>query len=274
MIAIVTDSTVCIPEKEAEELGIHLVSNTYSLGEQVYLESFSDCNGAFERLVFHEPEKWRTAQVSVLAFMQAFEDLIKRGREVLCLVISSRLSGAYSSACVAAKEFSSDRIAVVDSLSTAGGLWLLAKKARVLATKGLSLCEIAKHIEALREKVGIVFSVDDMSALRRSGRLGVVPQSVGTMLNIRPILMCIRGAVVARGLVRGRHARVQAMVDKMPANVKEIIIQYMGEHEESEPLYQGVKKRFPDIDIQVGRLGPVLGVHLGPGVLSVSWMCE
>lgn len=274
MMAIVTDSTICIPREEADALHLHIVSNSYSMQGQAYWEGFSDENGDFEQRIFADPENCKTSQAPVAGFIEAFRDLISQGMEVLCLVISSRLSGTFSSACIASQEVDTKKIAVVDSLSTSGGLWLLAKRARALAEQGLSLRQVAARLQQLRDKTGIVFSVNDMAALRRSGRLGAVPQSVGTMLNIRPILMCLKGAVVARGIARGNAERVRALLSKVPADAKEIVVHHMGERASVEPLYQSIRQRFPGIDIHVSKLGPVLSIHLGTGTVGISWITE
>ena len=274
MMAIVTDSTICIPRAEAEALGLHIVSNSYSINGQAYLEGFSDENGEFEQQIFADPENCKTSQAPVSGFIETFRDLIAQGMEVLCLVISSRLSGTFSSACIAAQEVDKQKIIVVDSLSTSGGLWLLAKRARMLAEKGLPLRQVAAALLQLRDKAGIVFSVNDMAALRRSGRLGVVPQSVGTVLNIRPILMCLRGAIVARGVARGNAERVRSLSSKVPSDAKEIVVHHMGERSSVQPLYESIRQRFPDAQIHVSKLGPVLSVHLGAGTVGVSWISE
>jgi len=274
MIAIVTDSTVCIPKYEAEAYGIRIVPNSYSTGGQIYRESHSDRNGDFERRIFSNPEAGKTSQATPAAFMSVFRDLIRGGFDVLCIVLSSRLSGTYSSACIAAREVNARKIAVVDSLTTAGGLWLLTKRAHAWAARGLPLRQVAERVEELREHAGIAFSVDDMAALRRSGRLGVVPQSIGTVLNIRPILLCVRGTVVARGFARGAAGRVRELVDKVPLDAKEIIVHYMSDPAEAEPLRKSLRESFPALDIGLYRLGPVLGVHLGKGVLGAAWICE
>jgi len=162
----------------------------------------------------------------------------------------------------------------VDSLSTAGGLWLLAKAVRGMLDRGVSLMDTAREVEALREKTGIVFTVEDMAPLRRSGRLGVVAQSVGTVLNIRPVLMCIKGAVVAHGLARGSGERLRMMVERVPENAREIRVHYLGDPALAEPLYRAVKRRFPAVPVTLGRLGPVLSIHLGPGTLGIAWITE
>ena len=134
--------------------------------------------------------KCNTAQASITVFAETFAELVKQGFEVVCLVISSRLSGTYSCASIAAGNVDPEKISVVDSRSTAGGLALLVKYAADLARKGFPRQEIVKKIKAMREQSGIVFSVANMDALRRSGRIGALRQSVGTILNIRPILLC------------------------------------------------------------------------------------
>lgn len=272
MIAIITDSTISITREEAERLGVYIVSDHYSVNGRTFLEGFGDENGDFEERIFREPELCKTSQPPVSSFVQVFEELRQKDMEVLCIVISSRLSGTYSSACIAAREVDRAHIAVVDSLSTSGGLWLLAKTARSLIDAGGSLQETAEKLEALRDKTGIVFSVNDMAALRRSGRLGIVPQSVGTVLNIRPVLMCIKGTIVARGTARGTAERVKALISRVPDNVKEIVVHHLGEHESVEPLYQAVLRRFPNAPVQVAKLGPVLGIHLGAGTVGISWI--
>ncbi len=272
MIAIVTDSTISIPQSEAEVLDIRIVPNSYSVGARVYRESYVDDNGDFERRIFAMPENCKTSQAPVSAFTPVFEELIKSGFEVLCVVLSSRLSGTYSSACIAAQEVDPKKIAVVDSLTTAGGLYFLVKRAIHLVAQGLTLTQTAQKLIELRKHTGIVFSVDDMSALRRSGRLGHVPQSICTVLNLRPILLCVHGTVVARGLARGVAERIREIVAKVPDNAKEVLLHYMGEPNNAAPLLKALRNRFPALEISLYKLGPVLSVHLGAGTLGVAWI--
>ncbi|MCE5236562.1 MAG: DegV family protein [Clostridiaceae bacterium] len=274
MIAIVTDSTIGIPKSEARALPIRIVPNSYGAGTEISYESYLDDNGDFERRIFSAHEGFKTSQATVSAFASAFSALIKGGAEVLCLTLSSRLSGAYSSACIAAREVDARKIAVVDSLTTAGGLYLLAKRARALIAQGLSLEQAAQTLKKLRESVGLVFSVDDMSALRRGGRLGLVPQSIGTVLNIRPILVCKHGAVVSHGFARGKADRIRKLVAHVPDGASEVLVHHMGEASEAEPLVKSIGQRFPGLRIARYRIGPVLAVHLGAGALGVAWISD
>ncbi|MFZ5974945.1 MAG: DegV family protein [Bacillota bacterium] len=274
MIAIVTDSTAYLTKKEAKALGVRMVPMTYTVSGLPFNESFVDQNGNYERLIFHNLQRCTTSQAPISAFMSVFEELMRQNYEVFCIVISSRLSGTYSSASIAAKEVNRDKIIVVDSLTTAGGLAMLVNKAKKLADEGVSLPEITRIIEESRNNVGIAFSVDNMDALRRSGRLGIVRQSVGTILNIRPILLCEDGAVVAHGVTRGRSEQIKELIARIPQNAKRVIVHHLGEKINLDVLISGIKKKFPSIKIGQCKLGPVLGIHLGQGVIGVSWMTE
>lgn len=274
MIAIVTDSTANLTKEEAAALGIRVVPISYTVSGQLYHESYSDQNGNFENLISQNSPRTSTSQATVATFMSVFAELIRNDYEVFCLVISSRLSGVYSSASVAAKEVDSSKIIVVDSLTTAGGLAHLLKVAKTLASKGATLNELALEIEKRRNSVGIVFSVDNMDALRKSGRLGIVRQSVGTILNIRPVLLCVDGVVVSHSVARGSSQQIKTMLALIPNNATSIIIHYLSQNTNLEPFLFAVKQKFADINIEIRRLGPSLGIHLGTGVIGISWITQ
>ena len=188
MITLVTDSTAYLTKEEADRLKLRVVPMHYTIAGNSYTEGFADENQNFVDKIAANPDLCATAQASVADFVGMFQAIVHQGGEVLCVVISSRLSGAYSSACIAAKAVDAEKVRVVDSRTTAGGLALLLKKAAKLIRQGYPLEDIVAQVKKQREKTGIAFSVEDMESLRKSGRLSIVRQSVGAILNIRPIL--------------------------------------------------------------------------------------
>ena len=88
-------------------------------------------------------------------------------------------------------------------------MYMLVEKARAMALAGASVEEIAEELQDLRSKITIAFSVDDMTPLRNSGRLGIVRQSVGTVLNLKPMLKCVDGAVISDGMARALQSDKQ-----------------------------------------------------------------
>jgi DegV family protein with EDD domain len=271
MIAIVTDSSAHLYRDEADEMGVTVVPMTYSLsGQQPFTESYMDENGDFERLFDGNMERLRTSQASFSSFLNVFRQLIDSGADVLCLTISSRLSGTFGNAGMAAREFPPERIQVVDSLTTSGGLYLMVREARRLLDGGAGLRETAAALNDLRHRVNITFTVDDIAPLRRSGRLGGVRLSISTILNIRPVLRCIDGSIVATGVVRGRSDQLNTLARSLPKGGGDCIVEGFLADEQ----VQALKKRVEALgyEAMARRVGPVLGIHLGRGCLGVCWI--
>ena len=271
MIKIITDSTIYIKKAEAVNLGLKIIPVNYNINNHPYLESYSDQNGNFEELL-NGNAKFVTSQPNFASFLSAFEEEITQGNEVLCITISSRLSGTFSSAYMAAKQTGSNIIFVFDSQMTAGGLYLLVRQAKKYIDKGESITEIIKKLTVLREKITVAFSVDDMTPLRNSGRIGFVRMNVGTFLNIKPILLCREGVVVSDSIARGNNEIIKKLVSKIPENVSEVVVNYISNNHMASNLYNVIHTKFPQAKIYLNKMGPVLGIHLGLQVVAVSFI--
>jgi len=271
MITIVTDSSSYFKEKEALEAGIKLVPINYSVHSQQYSELFSDQNGDFESLLKSGPRS-STAQPSIGAFLSCFERELAVGNEVLCIVISSRMSGTYRSACLAAERAANKGVAVFDSHSTAGGLYLLVKAAAKLVDQNLSLSEIVERLPAIRDRITVTFSVDSMLPLRKSGRIGFVRMGVSTILNIKPVLLCKDGAVEFDSIARGNTDVIKNLIGKISPDAQEIVINYIGSDQLATDLYNMAKQSFPQAALTFQKMGPVLAIHLGQQVIAVSFI--
>ena len=271
MITIVTDSSSYLKKAEARELGIRVVPNNYSVDGQIYSESFVDQNGDFENLLKGNGQ-FATSHPGMATFLSCFEEETRKGNEVLCITISSRLSGAYSTAFMSAKQIENKNVAVFDSQLTAGGLYIFVKEARKLIEKGLGLQETLDALPAVRDRVTIAFSVDDMAPLRNSGRIGFVRMSVGTFLNIKPILLCKDGAIVSDSIARGSAEVIKRLSEKISSNTQEVVISYIGDNRMASNLYHVVKDAAPQAAISLQKIGPVLGIHLGQKAIAVSFI--
>lgn len=273
MIAIVTDSTAPLSRQEAERLGICVVPHSYTVDGTTYLENYTDENTGYAERLLHA-ERYATGQGAAAAFGMAFRQLLAQGCEVLCLVISSRLSGAWTSAVTAAREIGNTHIAVIDSHATAGALYYQLLRVRELIDSGLPLGELTDRCRRLEDVTGVAFSVENMRALRRSHRLNFTSQSVNTILNRRPVFMLEGGAIVTRGLARGRAERVRMLAELVPAGAKRLMVQGFHGAPIENSLAHMVRRRFPDVETLQRELGPVLSVHLGTDALAVSWCME
>ena len=271
MITVITDSSSYFKKNEALELGIKVVPINYTIDGQNYTESYGDENGDFESLL-KVNGKYSTAHPNMSAFLSAYEEELQKNNEVLCITISSRLSGTYGTAHAAAKQTESENIAVFDSQFTGGGLYLLIKEARKLIESGLSLNEIMDKLLAIREKITVTFSVDDMAPLRNSGRIGFVRMSVGTFLNIKPILLCKDGAVVSETVARGNTEIIKKLTERLSEKTQEVVINYIGDNRLATNLYHVIKETAEDLQVTLQNIGPVLGIHLGLKAIAVSFI--
>ena len=262
MITIMVDSAAGISRQEAEELGAHYVPMTYTVDRQQFVEHYIGENGQFEPYIEREDVERRTSQATAAAFVSAFEQQVAKGRQVLCITISSRLSGTYANAVMAAKEVNADEIRVLDSRNCAGGIYFLIQRAQTLIDQGLNLAEIAEKLASERKLINNVFTVNDMTNLRKSGRLGVVRLSVSTILNLRPILCLQNGSVFSRGVARGSHEQLRMLAESVPENAKFVVIHSRENNPQLPLLQEMLRKRLGDgLELRIVSLGPVLAIR-------------
>lgn len=213
MIAIVTDSSVGYSTAEIASRGIvSVVPLNYQLGKNLYEEYASDRNGNFMPLLASE-SPCKTAQPALSNFIRTFSTLVERGCDVICIVLSSALSGTYSSACFAADQVGGN-IRVVDSETIGAGMHLLVDEAVNMVKCGLSFEEIVRHLDGIKKRIGIAFTVESLDRLIAGGRLN--NPKAKTTLNLRPVFV-LRGKIVFKGNARGsRRAHGRAPRPRSP----------------------------------------------------------
>lgn len=269
MIVIMADSSAYLTRQEAKDLSVVHIPMTYTVGGQSHAETFILENESFQAAVNAKPGEVQTSQPTMGAFQRRFKRLIEAGCEVICLTISSRLSGTYSNAKVCAEPYG-DKISVIDTRTSASGVYLMILEARNLIDEGATLGEVTQAMKDMRSEVHSYFSVTDLTPLRKSGRLGFVRQSIGTILNQRPILSIKDGAVVCEEVARGSNDQMRRLTERVPENAAEVFVEYFKEKKMAEQLAKRLEERLQR-PVQVRRVGLVLGVHLGYDVVGVAW---
>jgi len=267
VITVVTDSCAYFKEMEANALGVKIIPVNYIANDRTYLESFSDKNDEFEQLINHA-KKLSTSQPNPAAFLSCFEEETKNGNDVLCITMSSRLSGTYSAAHAAAKLSGKSNIAVMDSRLIAGGLNLLVKKAVSLIDGGMQLPEAIKKLEQVREKISIVFTVADLSPLKKSGR-GFAKMTTN-ILNIKPVLHLKEGVVSFGGMVRGNSNILKELMETISPHAEEVVVNYIGSGTISTNICNMLRADKPELPVSLNKIGPVLAIHLGLDAVAVS----
>ena len=215
-------------------------------------------------------------------WLQAMEPWLRSGRDLLVLAVSSGVSGTYQSAVIAARELMEqypDRvIKVVDSLSGSLGEGLLLWHACRLRDAGQTLQQVAAWLENHCGRVCHWVTVNDLSHLKRSGRLSSAAAMVGTMLDIKPIIRVTEeGKLVSTGKIRGRKASIRALAKRFaesrcPEEEDLVTIAHGDCPEDAKALETILREEYGVRQIHTGYVGPILGAHTGPGVLGLFHM--
>ena len=204
---------------------------------------------------------------------------LERGEDVLALCFSSGLSTTYQSAVIAAKElreeFPERTVHVIDTLCAALGQGLLVWHACRKRDEGMELDQLAAWVEANKLNVCHWVTVDDLSHLKRGGRISATTAIVGTMLNIKPIIYVDNdGHLINTAKVRGRKAAMEYLVKRFEetATDKETVFIGHGDCPEDAAVLEAMLKDRGVKNVVTGYVGPVIGAHTGPGVLVLFFM--
>jgi DegV family protein with EDD domain len=264
-----TDSTAYLKEADTIRCGVKVIPVGYTVDGREYYETYSDKNGDFETL-FKEDADIATVQPDTVGFLRCFNDAGATDG-ILCITISSRLSGIYSAACAAARQ-TNVNVTVFDSRLVAGGLFILVKKAAEMINENLPINEIVEALETLRDKINLVFTVADINPLRNSRRIGFVRRGVETILNRKPILYLKDGAVEFGCMASGNTDVLKRLKEAVNPRAEEIVVNYLGNGQVAADLYGVLKNEMPGADMSLSKFGPVLAAHLGLGITAVSFL--
>lgn len=279
-VAVVTDSTPYLPPSLVERWGVSQVSLYVGWGDDHRPECEYDVDAFYARLR-DSSELPTTSQPSVGDFLACFEPLAGAGRDVVSVHIASGLSGTCESAREAARAVAEKglpgRVEVVDSQTGAGGLGCLVVGAARAAEQGLALDEVVAAARKTRQGLEMWFCLDTLEYLRRGGRIGAAQAMVGTALKVKPILTF--GTEIAPvGRVRTRRRARERMVaylgELRERGATDWIVQHAQSPEDAEHLVAEGTAIFGDPPLFCTQVGPVLGAHLGSGMLVGGIGCE
>jgi DegV family protein with EDD domain len=268
-VRIVTDSAADIPHEIAAGLGITVVPLAVQFGATSYLEGVDLTATQFYGLLASDPNFPRTSQPSIGRFEEVYRGLIGDEVEIISIHISSKLSGTFNAASLAAANLPGSRIHLVDTLtaSMAEGVFVLT--AARLAAEGKSASEILAALEALRPRVFVMFMLDSMTHVQRGGRIGRAQSMIGSLLNIKPLLVIEDGVVTPRQRARTTAKALQEMATaaKERAPLVEVHVMHGNAPEAAEQL-AALLRPYVHGTLDIGMLGAAIGTHAGPGTLG------
>jgi DegV family protein with EDD domain len=273
-VRIVTDSACDLPEPVCQELGIEVVPLTIRFGEREYVDRKELSTDAFWRELESSPVLPETAAPSVGAFEETFRSLSDGGADgIVCINLSGALSATMQSAQVAAKALDGQTpIEIVDSQSASMGIGNLVIHAARRAQQGASVDDIVREVEDRRDRQHVFATLDTLEYLRKGGRIGGAKAMLGSVLSIKPVIEVKNGAVDEAARVRTRSKALSNLVDRVPAGKVETLSILHGQAPDLDKFLELLKPVVPDVDVVVGTIGPVVGVHTGPRVIGIAWI--
>lgn len=273
-IVLVTDSTAYITQERIEKYGIKVVPLYVNFPDEV-LEDGSIDNALFFKKMRGSSKLPFTSQPSPGDFMKVYEKLIKEGKEIISIHISSGISGTVESANSAARMVDPARISVVDSQFTSAGLAMMVLYAARAVEEGKTREEIVAALEKLKSKIHILFVPDTLEYLRKGGRIGGAQALLGTLLNIKPVLYFNEGRIDVFDKVRTMKKALRRIVDELPYNTEGLQVGIL--IAETSPVHlqmmeELLAERLPGMTVEKYELSPVISTHVGPGVLGLTFM--
>lgn len=276
---IVTDSTADIPKPLMQELNIPIVPLKVHVEGQTYLDGVTLSSNEFYEKLQSSEQLPRTSQPAPLDFVNVYEEIAARNpeAEIISIHLSSALSGTYQTAMLAAGMVEEKvKVHVVDSRSASYALGAIVVAAARLVRNGGTLEECLTLVRTLISEHRVYFVMDTLMYLQKGGRIGKAASIVGSLLNIKPILMFDEsGEVAVVEKVRGKKKAVARILElaKAYANERPVTVAavYTTDRDEAAVLKGQVEQELTVTgEAVLAQLGPVIGTYGGPGLLAIT----
>ncbi|MGX7418503.1 DegV family protein [Carnobacterium gallinarum] len=277
---IFTDSCSDLPLDFVEQQKIAIISMIITIDGKEYID---DLGKTFDRANFFEQLKEgkqaATSQINIGTYYEAFKPYVEKGEPILYLAFSSSLSGSYNNALSAVQmlkdAYETVDITVIDTKAACLGEGLLVYQAALLKEQGKSLTEVAEWVESHKMKLHSWVTVDDLKHLERGGRISSVAATMGSLLNVKPIIIVNReGSLEPIAKVRGRKKSLHYLVNKTVEGLRNdaeqtIIIGHVGVPDEAEAIKKALLEQVQVKEILIYSYGPTIATHTGFGSVAV-----
>ena len=280
---IIADSTNDLPEDYAREHHVDIIPLLYEINGEAYgKEKNLSAHEFYDRM--REGQMTKTAAANIEDITSHFEEALKNGKDILFMCLSSGISSTVGNAFVCKAELTEKypeaQICVIDSLCASGGQGMLLYHAVQNRENGMSVTENYKALENLKMNIVHKFTVEDLEYLQRGGRISKTAATIGTMINLKPLLhVDNEGKLVAESKVRGRKKALQQMVKEMGACMGSwrdkqdlIIICHADVDEDVQYTAQMIEEQYHPGKIIISGVTPTIGAHSGPGTIAIFFM--
>ncbi|WP_455486713.1 DegV family protein [Clostridium sp.] len=280
-IKIVTDSTSYIPEEFINKYDISVVSLNVIMNGESIREVDLD-NETFYSKMEESTEIPSSSQPSPDEIYNTFENIIKEGNSIVGIFISSDMSGTVSSANLIKnmllEKYPTAHIEIVDSRSNCMQMGYVAIEAAKAAAAGKSMEKVIDVCTSVINNSRFLFTPDTLDYLKKGGRIGGASALLGTLFQIKPILTVCDGKTTVFTKVRTKKKAVDTLVttlvnDLQGKELGGVIVHHINCQDEGLSLAAKIKKQL-GVDVQIDTIGPIIGLHVGPGSIGVAYFTK
>ena len=265
---------------DAEKSNIRIVPLKVFFGDKMYLDNVTLSHNEFYEKLIESTRLPTTSQITPYEFGQVFREETQAGNKVICITVSSKLSGTYQSAFLAAKDF--ENVAVVDSLNGSIGERILADYGVSLINRGKSFEEIVETLNEEKNNIRLMAMLDTLEYLKKGGRISSSVAFAGSLLAIKPVLAVKDGELYLHGKARGSKAVNNKIAEYIhecggidfdkpfylaySGTSRDMLDKYIRDNKD---LYQDYADNIP-----VSSIGAAIGTHCGPGTIVAAFFAK
>lgn len=276
---IITDSTCDLDFDFLKENGVEIVHLKYFFGEEEFVDGVSMSKADFYEKLATSSVLPTTSQPSPEQFATVFDMALDGDEDVLGIFISSELSGTFQSAMIAKGMVDSDKVFLVDSKAATLCLGVQVLQAIKYRDNGLSAKDIKAKLDENVNKVQLFAAVGTLKYLQMGGRLSKTAATVGSMLNMKPIVTVLDGKVASHAKARGEQGAFEKIYDAIQQNPIDtdfpVIIGHSNDTEACQHLFEFLTIKGVDFGQYIrAEIGTVIGVHIGPGAFGIAYQSK
>jgi len=275
MIRIVMDGAGDMPQDWQSKYEIEIIPINIHFENKVFLQGIDMSNDEFYHLAESTGVIPKTSQPSPQQFVDFYNQIAKVGDTIISLHVTSKLSGTYNSAVVAAQELKNKlNVIPFDSGSGSAALGFMCKEVRQLEQAGATIQSIINRLEEIRRNVSIVLTLDTLEYARRSGRVNALQATIASLINIKPVIILKDGMLEMKEKVRTRHRAIDRVVEIIHERVNDRLVNIAVVHSQSldaaRELMTKVQHTFRVNEAIISDLSIGVAANLGPGTIGIA----
>ena len=278
-IKIITQSGSDMTAAMAEKYGVHVIPDIVIFGDTQYLGGKTITAAEFYDKQDKASSLPTSSQPNMNDYISAFE-MYKDYDEILCITVTSQMSGSFNSASIAADDFNSAgynaKVRVFDSEQVSFGMVFQLVKAAKMAEQGFGCEEIIVELEKIKKNIGVYFVMSSLENARKGGRVGKIRALAADILNVKPVLKFEDGTVSDTGVVKNFEQGLCKIAEKYRTmadfEVGECYVFHAGNEAGAASLAEKLRGIKPDLDIHTEFVGPVIGIYTGRGCTGVAFI--